>query len=80
VFSIGQARTFGDEHPLLIEAHLLTENVGDMTGKWIAMDFVQHLRNQHKFSSPQELVAQIEKDCREAKDILQGIANGGRNG
>ncbi len=70
VFSIGQARTFGDEHPLLIEAHLLLTNVGDMTGKWMAMDFLQRLRSQHKFNTPQELVAQIGKDCEAAKQIL----------
>ncbi len=71
VFSIGQAKTFGDEHPLLIEAHLLIENVGDMTGQWMALDFVQRLRSQHKFGSPQELVAQIAKDCQAARDVLR---------
>ena len=71
VFSIGQARTFGDQHPLLIEAHLLLTNVGDMTGKWIAMDFLQRLRSQHKFNTPQELVAQIERDCEAAKQALR---------
>jgi riboflavin kinase/FMN adenylyltransferase len=70
VFSIGQARTFGDEHPLLIEAHLLVGDIGDMTGRWMAMDFVQRLRSQHKFGSPPELVAQIAKDCQEAGQIL----------
>jgi len=72
VFSIGQARTFGDEHPLLIEAHLLDENLADMTGKWMAMDFVQRLRSQHKFTTPQELVAQIQKDCEAARQSLRG--------
>jgi len=71
VFSIGQARTFGEEHPLLIEAHLLISDVGDMTGQWLAMDFIQRLRSQHKFASPEELVAQITKDCHEARAILQ---------
>ncbi len=71
VFSIGQARTFGDQHPLLIEAHLLTEIVGDMTGKWMAMDLLQLLRSQHKFSTPEQLVAQIGKDCEAARQILQ---------
>jgi riboflavin kinase/FMN adenylyltransferase len=70
VFSIGQARTFGEEHPLLIEAHLLIGNVGDLTGRWMAMDFVQHLRSQHKFNTPEELVAQIAKDCEAARKIL----------
>jgi riboflavin kinase/FMN adenylyltransferase len=71
VFSIGQARTFGDEHPLLIEAHLLVEGVGDMTGRWLAMDFVEHIRSQHKFGSPEELVTQIARDCQEARAILR---------
>jgi len=70
VFSIGQARTFGDQHPLLIEAHLLLTDVGDMTGKWMAMDFLQRLRSQHKFNTPQELVAQIEMDCEAARQVL----------
>ncbi|MBN1507391.1 MAG: bifunctional riboflavin kinase/FAD synthetase [Sedimentisphaerales bacterium] len=71
VFSIGQARTFGDQHPLLIEAHVLTGNIGDMTGKWMAMSFVQRLRSQHKFGTPHELVAQIEKDCEAAQQVLR---------
>ena len=70
-FSIGQARTFGDEHPLLIEAHLLTEPDSIPNGKYMAMDFVRHIRRQHKFSSPEDLTAQIAKDCTEARKILQ---------
>jgi riboflavin kinase/FMN adenylyltransferase len=71
VFSLGQARTFGDQHPLLIEAHLLIGDVGDLTGQWMAMDFVQHLRSQHKFNTPEELAAQIARDCAAARQALQ---------
>ncbi len=71
VFSLGQARTFGDQHPLLIEAHLLIGHVGELTGQWMAMDFVQHLRSQHKFNTPEELVVQIAKDCDAARQALQ---------
>jgi len=71
VFSLGQARTFGEEHPLLIEAHLLIGQIGDQTGQWLAMDFVQHLRSQHKFNTPEELVAQIAKDCEAARQTLR---------
>lgn len=71
VFSIGQARTFGDQHPLLIEAHLLTEHENVPEGKYMAMDFVNHIRRQHKFSCPEDLTAQIQKDCIEAGKILQ---------
>jgi len=70
VYSIGQARTYGDEFPLLIEAHLLIENVGDLIGKYMAMDFIQHIRSQHKFKTPQDLSKQIAKDCEKAKQIL----------
>jgi len=76
VFSIGQAKTFGEEYPLLIEAHLLVDNVGDMTGKWMAMDFMQRLRSQHKFSTPEKLVAQIAQDCRLAKAVLEQTTKG----
>ena len=70
VYSIGQARTYGDEFPLLIEAHLFDENVPDIAGKYMAMDFIHHIRNQHKFRAPEELSAQIKKDCVTAKEIL----------
>jgi riboflavin kinase / FMN adenylyltransferase len=70
VYSIGQARTYGEEFPLLIEAHLLTENVPDATMQYMAMDFIGHIRSQHKFKTPEELSAQIAKDCETAKNIL----------
>jgi riboflavin kinase/FMN adenylyltransferase len=71
-FSIGEARTFADQHPLLIEAHVLREKLADMTGKWVAMDFVRRLRGQHKFSTPDELIVQIAKDCEAAGAALAG--------
>ncbi|MGA2323970.1 MAG: bifunctional riboflavin kinase/FAD synthetase [Sedimentisphaerales bacterium] len=70
VFSIGHAVTFSDQHAQLIEAHVLDANLGDMSGKWLAMDFVKCIRQQHRFESPQALAAQIAKDCDSAKQIL----------
>ncbi|MBN2592060.1 MAG: bifunctional riboflavin kinase/FAD synthetase [Sedimentisphaerales bacterium] len=70
VYSIGQARTYGDDFPLLIEAHLLIENVGDLIGRYMTMDFVQRIRNQHKFKSPEDLSKQIAKDCYQTRKIL----------
>ena len=80
VFSVGQARTFGDEHPLLIEAHLLDRILPDRTGHWMAMDFIRCLRHQHKFADPEALVTQIEKDCRQARAVLQELVEGDGNG
>jgi riboflavin kinase / FMN adenylyltransferase len=70
VFSIGHAVTFGDQHAQLIEVHVLDAKLGDMAGKWLAMDFVKCIRQQHRFESPQALAAQIAKDCQSAKIIL----------
>ena len=69
-YSIGQARTYGEEFPLLIEAHLLKENIDSPTGEWMAMDFIRRIRSQHKFNTPEELSAQIAKDCQNAREIL----------
>ncbi|MHC4155049.1 MAG: bifunctional riboflavin kinase/FAD synthetase [Planctomycetota bacterium] len=68
--SIGHAPTLAADRPQLIEAHLLMENVPDLTGKFLAMDFIKHLRAQQKFDSEEHLAAQIANDCRKAKQVL----------
>ena len=68
--SIGTAQTLGHDRPQSVEAHLLTENVGRLTGKWMAMDFVEHIRGQIKFPNETDLAEQIAKDCQKAKSIL----------
>jgi riboflavin kinase/FMN adenylyltransferase len=70
VFSIGHAVTFGDQHSQLIETHVLDAKLGDMAGKWLAMDFLDRIRPQQRFESPQVLAVQIAKDCDSAKQIL----------
>lgn len=75
-FSIGQIRTFEEEHPLLIEAHVLDETLGDVTGRWMVMEFVRHLRHQHKFGSAEDLVAQIARDCDQARTALEEFVEG----
>jgi len=70
VYSIGQARTYGDDFPLLIEAHLLINDVGDMIGHYMTMDFIERIRNQRKFKTPEDLSKQIAKDCHQARKIL----------
>ena len=68
--SIGRAETLGSDNPLAIEAHILAEDLSDLRGKWIAMDFVKYLRGQKKFETEKELSAQIANDCENAKEIL----------
>jgi len=68
--SIGKSATYGDVQSLLIEAHLLKDNVGELHGKYLAMDLIELIRPQRKFNSESDLAAQIAKDCEEAKRIL----------
>jgi riboflavin kinase/FMN adenylyltransferase len=97
--SIGRAKTFVGEHPLLFEAHILnadytdyaeskkqqkatedTENtevnnnykkkIGNLYGKWLAMDFIARIRPQHRFESVEALKEQIAKDIEQIKRIL----------
>jgi len=70
VFSLGRAKTFVFNHPLLIEAHLLDESAGDLYGKVLAMDFVDFVRTQIRFESEEKLKEQIAKDCQKAELIL----------
>jgi riboflavin kinase/FMN adenylyltransferase len=70
VFSLGRAKTFISEHPLLIEAHLLNKNLGDLYGKYFAMDFVDFIRTQQRFESEEKLKEQIAKDCQKSEMIL----------
>jgi len=70
VFSIGRPKNYGNSGPLMIEAHLLTKNVGDLYGKWMAMDFVNRLRDRQVFKTDISLMAQITKDCERARQIL----------
>jgi riboflavin kinase/FMN adenylyltransferase len=70
VFSLGRAKTFISDHPLLIEAHILDERVGDLYDKYLAMDFVDFIRHQQRFETEEKLKEQIERDCKTAKDVL----------
>lgn len=70
VFSIGRAKTFITDHPLLLEAHILQPQVENLYGKWLALDFVKKIRNQRRFSDHEKLTKQIKNDCQKANKIL----------
>lgn len=68
--SIGRAKTFVTEHPLLLEAHLLEDNVENLYSKWVSLEFMDWLRSQRRFVSRGLLIDQIEQDCRDALAVL----------
>ncbi len=58
--NIGKQPTF-NQHDLNIESHII-DFEGDLYGKRIGIYFLQKIRDEIKFSSPDELTGQLEKD------------------
>jgi len=68
VASVGTRPTFDLKKPLL-EVHLFDFN-RDIYGEYIHVDFIAYIRNEEKFESVEELVAQINKDAENARSLL----------
>jgi riboflavin kinase/FMN adenylyltransferase len=68
VASVGTRPTFDLQKPLL-EVHLFDFDE-DIYGQYIHVDFIAHLRNVEKFSSVDELVAQMDIDAENARSAL----------
>ena len=72
VASVGTRPTFNLTKPLL-EVHLFDFD-RDIYGKYIHVDFIAHLRDEVKFESVEELVAQMNQDVENARSILAAVA------
>jgi riboflavin kinase/FMN adenylyltransferase len=68
VANIGKNPTFGG-NKLSYEAHLFNYK-GDLRGKHIRLYFIDRLRDERAFESPEKLRLQIAKDIETAKFIL----------
>ena len=66
---IGKRPTFGDGERM-IEVYLLDRDT-DLYGERITVQFVEHLRGDAAFESPEALSAQIEEDVRQARSALR---------
>lgn len=68
--SLGRRPTFYEDAPVsLLEAHVL-DWTGDLYGEDVQVRFVQRLRGEEKFDSIDDLVAQIGRDCDDARAVL----------
>ena len=70
VMNIGFNPTFGTER-ISLEVHLL-DFEGDLYGESLRVYFVEHLRDEKVFSSPEELAASIAADVAKARRLLAG--------
>lgn len=68
VASVGRRPTFDLTKPLL-EVHLFDFN-RDIYGEYIHVDFIEHVRDEEKFDSIEELVAQMQVDEDNARAAL----------
>ncbi|NQV85653.1 MAG: bifunctional riboflavin kinase/FAD synthetase [Woeseiaceae bacterium] len=72
VASVGTRPTFNLTKPIL-EVHLFNFN-REIYGEYIHVDFVAHLRDEERFESIDELVAQMREDAENARSILAASA------
>ncbi len=70
VANLGKKPTFhGEEQAANLEVHLL-DFAGDLYGHKVKVEFWEYLRPEKRFSSVEELIAQIKKDVEQAQRIL----------
>jgi riboflavin kinase/FMN adenylyltransferase len=68
--SLGRRPTFYETaHASLLEPHLLDFS-GDLYGEVAKVRFVERLRAEEKFESVEDLIAQIGRDCDDARRAL----------
>ncbi len=70
VANIGVRPTFcGQNKRPNIEVHLL-DFQGDLYGKYLQVQFIRRIREERRFASPRELIAQIKQDILMARGII----------
>jgi riboflavin kinase/FMN adenylyltransferase len=72
VANVGVNPTFGDGFAR-VEAHILHFS-GDLYGVPLKVYFLQHIRDERKFASVDELAARIRQDVREADTMINAVA------
>ena len=66
--NIGTRPTFNGSRQTL-EVHIL-DQVGDVYGQMLTIEFVSRLRSERRFDSPEALVEQLKTDRAEAMERL----------
>jgi riboflavin kinase / FMN adenylyltransferase len=75
VTSVGTNPTFESDGKVRIET-LVLDFSGSLYGSRLAVDFLEHIRDQEAFSGPDSLAAQIRLDVQTAKAYLAGPGSG----
>lgn len=72
--NLGYSPTFteGDDPPLRLEAFVLDYEGGDLYGQRIRVEFLGRLRDERRFPTPAELVAQVQEDIERTREVASG--------
>jgi FAD synthase len=62
--------TSASTRPSPIEVHIFHFH-GNIYGRILDVHFIERIRDEVRFTSPEELIAQIERDIARAREILQ---------
>jgi riboflavin kinase/FMN adenylyltransferase len=73
VVNIGVRPTFDRSQERIVEAHLLDWR-GDLYGRRLTLHFMERLREERRFPSVADLVAQIHRDVERARALLEAMA------
>ena len=68
--SIGVRPTFGERGERTVEVFILDYN-GELYGTDLRVEFVERLRDEVRFDSPEALVAQMHRDVEQTREILE---------
>lgn len=70
VASFGIRPTIGEDEEPILEAYIFDFS-GDLYGKHLRVQLIDYIRPEIKFDGLEALTAQIEDDCRVAREILE---------
>ena len=70
VTNVGVRPTVSDEPVVSVESHLLDYD-GNLYGRMIRLDFIEHIRDEIRFDSVEALAAQIAADGVRARQIME---------
>ena len=71
MMNIGRRPTF-DEMEVTVEVHLF-DFEGDLYGETLSVQFLQRLRDEQKFDSPDDLAMQLSEDERHCRTIVEEV-------
>ena len=69
--NLGYSPTFaeGDDPPLRLEAFILDFEGADLYGQRIRVEFLDRLRDERRFPTPADLVAQVQEDIGRTREV-----------